>query len=266
LSGESHCRANIDLPGAQMELVDALHQTGKPIVAVILAGRPLTIRPILNKVKALLYAWHPGTMAGPAIADLLFGQEAPSGKLPVTFPTHVGQIPIYYAHKNTGKPATPESWVKMDDIPVGAFQLSIGNTSHYLDEGFEPLYPFGYGLSYSTIDYTDIKVSHSSMIMGDILEVSAVVRNTGDYDKEEIVQLYVRDLYASRTRPVKELKGFKRVYMKSGETRQVSFEIDTNSLAFTNQKMMRVTEPGKFHVWIGGDSRTQLRSEFEIVQ
>jgi beta-glucosidase len=233
---------------------------------VILAGRPLTIRPILNKVQAILYAWHPGTMAGPAIADLLFGVESPSGKLPVTFPTHVGQIPIYYGHKNTGKPATKESWVRMDDIPVEAFQLSIGNTSHYLDEGYEPLFPFGYGLSYTIFEYKDIKLNKAKMSLNDKLEVSAIVSNRGMYDADEIVQLYMRDLYASRIRPVRELKGFKRINLRAGESKTVSFEIKAEDFSFYNQNMEKVTEPGIFHVWIGGNSNTQLRAEFEILE
>ena len=264
LSGESHCRANIDLPGAQSELVDAISQTGKPIIAIILAGRPLTIRSILDKVQSVLYAWHPGTMGGPAIADIIFGNESPSGKLPVTFPTSVGQIPIYYAHKNTGKPATKESWIKMDEIPVGAFQLSIGNTSHYLDEGFEPLFPFGYGLSYTSFTYDDIRLSPSTIPLDGSLKVSALVSNTGSFDGEEIVQIYTRDRYASRTRPVKELKGFKRIHLKAGESTRVTFNIEADDLAFYNLKMQYVTEPGDFFVWIGGDSNTQLKAEFAI--
>ena len=266
LSGESHCRADIDLPGAQEELVEVINQTGKPIVAVILAGRPLTIRSILDKVRAVVYAWHPGTMAGPAIVDLLFGVESPSGKLPVTFPTHVGQIPIYYAHKNTGKPATKESWIKMEDIPVEAFQLSIGNTSHYLDEGFEPLFPFGYGLSYTKFEYKDIQLSQNEIPIQDQVEISALVTNTGEYGADEIVQLYIRDLYASCTQPVKELKGFKRIHLNPGESKRVTFKLNAEDLAFYNQQMQRVSEPGSFRVWIGGDSDAQLKAEFEVME
>jgi beta-glucosidase len=264
LSGESHCRANIDLPGAQSELVDAISQTGKPIIAVILAGRPLAIRPMIDKVQSIMYAWHPGTMAGPAIADLIFGVESPSGKLPVTFPTTVGQIPIYYTHKNTGKPATKESWTRMEDIPVGVFQLSIGNTSHYLDEGFEPLFPFGFGLSYTNFEYQDIELDSSLIPINGTLRVSALVSNTGNYDADEIVQLYVRDLYASRTRPVRELKGFKRIHLKAGESTRVIFKLHASDLAFYNLKMQRVTETGDFYVWIGGDSNAQLKAKFAI--
>jgi beta-glucosidase len=266
LSGESHSRADIGLPGAQVELVEAIAKTDKPIVAVILAGRPLTIRDILDKVDALLYAWHPGTMAGPAICDVLSGRVAPSGKLPVTFPTHVGQIPMYYAHKNTGKPPTPESWVKMDDIPVGAFQLSIGNTSHYLDEGYEPLYPFGFGLSYTTFEYKNIQLSAKQVRMGESITLSVEVINTGNFDGDEVVQLYVRDLFADRTRPVRELKGFKRITLKKGQSDTVTFEIETDDLAFHNRQMKLVTEPGEFQVWVGSDSRATLTANFEIIK
>ncbi len=265
LSGESHCRADISLPGAQQQLVETLAETGKPVVAVVLAGRPLTIGSILDKVHAVLYAWHPGTMAGPAITDLLFGVESPSGKLPVTFPLAVGQIPIYYSHKNTGKPATKESWQKMDDIPVEAFQLSIGNTSHYLDAGFEPLFPFGFGLSYTTFEYKNIKVSANRIKMNETVDISAEVRNTGQLAGEEVVQLYVRDLFADRTRPVRELKGFKRIRLEPGEQKIVTFTLGTKDLAFTNRKMQKVTEPGKFFVWIGGNSNADLKTEFEII-
>jgi len=266
LSGESHCRADIGLPGAQEALVDVLAETGRPIVAVILAGRPLTFRNILDKVDAVIYAWHPGTMAGPAICDVLSGKVAPSGKLPVTFPTHVGQIPIYYAHKNTGKPPTPQSWVKMDDIPADAPQLSIGNTSHYLDEGYEPQFPFGFGLSYTTFQFSDLQISGPRVAMGESVKISVRVTNSGQYDGHEVVQLYVRDLFADRTRPVRELKGFKRITLKKGQSDTVTFEIETHDLAFHNRQMKLVTEPGEFQVWVGSDSRANLTANFEIIK
>jgi len=266
LSGESHSRADINLPGAQVDLVAEIAQTGKPIVAVLLAGRPLTISNILDKVDSVLYAWHPGTMAGPAISEVVFGEVVPSGKLPVTFPTHVGQIPMYYAHKNTCRPATPESWEKMDDIPVGTFQLSIGNTSHYLDEGYEPLYPFGFGLSYTTFSYKNIKVDKPKIKLDETVEISAEVSNTGNYDAVEVAQLYVRDLFGDRTRPVRELKGFKRISLKRGEKQTVTFALAKDNLAFHNRDMEYVTEPGEFQVWIGGDSNCELSAKFEIIR
>jgi len=189
LSGESHCLANIDLPGAQMELVELVATAGKPIVATILAGRPVTFEKVEPLMDAILYAWHPGTMAGPALSDLLFGIVSPSGKLPVTFPRHVGQIPIYYNHKKTGKPASNETWERYDDIPAEAPQLSIGNTSHYLDYGFEPMYHFGFGLSYSTFEITDIKLESNQVRAGAILKVCAKLKNIGNYEASEVVQL-----------------------------------------------------------------------------
>ncbi len=266
LSGEAHCRADISLPGAQEALVSALHETGKPIVAVIMAGRPLTIRPILPQIDALLYAWHPGTMGGPALSDLIFGIENPSGKLPVTFPTTVGQIPIYYAHKNTGKPPTKKSWVKMEDIPVGTTYIADAFTAHYLDEGFEPLFPFGFGLSYTSFKYADIRIPRQEIEPGEIPEITVNVSNTGKYAGEEVVQLYIRDLVGDRTRPVRELKGFKRIALEPGQTRKVHFKLNTDALAFHNRKMQKVTEPGQFRVWIGGDSKAELSASFTITE
>ena len=202
LTGEAHSRANIDLPGAQAELVRELREAGKPVVAVILAGRPLTIQNVLEEVDALVFAWHPGTMGGPAIADVLFGVESPSGKLPVTLPRVVGQIPIYYAHKNTGKPATPDTYVHIDDLPVRGAQAAYGMTSHHLDAGYTPLFPFGYGLSYTRFTYSDIRLSRDTVAMSESLTVRAVVTNSGDVVADEVVQLYVRDLVGDVTRPV----------------------------------------------------------------
>jgi beta-glucosidase len=264
LSGESHCRADIGLPGAQEELIREIAKTGKPVVAVVLAGRPLTFEDVIGELDALLYAWHPGTMAGPAITDVLTGKVVPSGKLPITFPRHVGQVPVYYNHKNTGKPATDESWQRLDDIPAEAPQLSIGNTNHYLDYGFKPWFPFGYGLSYTTFGFSDIRISDPVVALGDSLIISAKLRNSGEYEATEVVQLYIRDMVGSRTRPVKELKGFKRISLKPNEVKEVVFHLHTNQLGFHNQKMQYVTEPGDFRAWIGSDSEASLEISFKI--
>jgi beta-glucosidase len=265
LSGEAHSRADISLPGAQAELVRRIRQTGKPVVAVIMAGRPLTLTNIVDDVDAILYAWHPGTMGGPAIADLLFGIESPSGKLPVTFPRMVGQIPIYYNHKNTGKPPTPETTIHIDDIEVNAPQTSLGMTAFHLDAGYTPLFAFGYGLAYVEFDYQNISVSPNEVGLGGIVTVSAELTNKGDVAADEVAQLYVRDLVGNVTRPIKELKGFKRVRLEPGETVTVEFDLHSDELAFYGRNMQLVTEPGEFHVWIGGSSETALRTEFRIV-
>ena len=265
LSGEAHSRADIDLPGAQVDLVRALRAAGKPVIAFILAGRPLTVENILQDVDALVFAWHPGAMGGPAIADVLFGVESPSGKLPVTFPRVVGQIPIYYAHKNTGKPATPDTYVHLDDLPVRGAQAAYGMTSHHLDAGYTPLFPFGFGLSYGRFNYTEIELSRSTLGMSDSLTVQAIVTNSGDMEADEVVQLYVRDLVGDVTRPVKELKGFQRIRLQPGESSTVSFALNSADLAFYGQDMELMTEPGEFHVWVGGSSDADLRASFTLV-
>lgn len=265
LSGEAHSRADISLPGDQAELVRRVREAGKPIVAVILAGRPLTLTNIVDKVDAILYAWHPGTMGGPAIADLLFGVESPSGKLPATFPRMVGQIPIYYNQKNTGKPPTPDTVVHIDDIDARAPQLSLGMTAFHLDAGYTPLFAFGHGLSYTDFDYRAINVSAEEILIGETVTVSAELTNSGEVAAEDVVQLYVRDLVGNVTRPVKELKGFKRVFLQPGQKEIVTFELHTDDLAFYGRNMQLMTEPGEFHVWIGGSSETGLRGTFRIV-
>lgn len=265
LSGEAHSRANIDLPGKQIELVRALKESGKPVIAFILAGRPLTVGNILESVDALIFAWHPGTMAGPAVADILFGVESPSGKLPVTFPKLVGQIPIYYAQKNTGKPATPDTYVHFDDLPVRGAQAAYGMTSHHLDTGYTPLYPFGFGLSYTRFAYSDIELSSAEIAIGESLTVTALLSNEGNVEADEIVQLYIRDLVGNVTRPIKELKGFQRVRLNPGERRTVSFELEPADLSFYGRDMQRLVEPGDFHVWIGGSSDAELRAEFKLI-
>ncbi len=266
LSGESHSLANIDLQGAQEELIRELSTSGKPMAAIIMAGRPVTFEKVEHHLDAVLYAWHPGTMAGPALVDLIFGNVSPSGKLPVTFPRHVGQIPIYYNHKNTGKPATDQSWERLDDIPAEAPQLSIGNTSHYLDYGFEPMYPFGYGLSYSNFEISDVVVENTQLAIGENLRVSFTIKNTGNVEAAEVVQLYTHQLFGSRTRPVKELKAFEKILLAPGEQQQHVLQISTHDLGFHNPQMEFVTEPGKYHLWIGNSSQSGIQKDFEIIK
>lgn len=265
LSGEAHCRADIGLPGAQVELVRRVRAAGKPVVAVIMAGRPLTLGGIVDEVDAILFAWHPGTMGGAAIADVLFGLESPSGKLPATFPRMVGQVPIYYNRKNSGKPPTPDSVVLIDDIPTGAPQTSIGNTAFHLDAGYRPLFPFGFGLSYSQFGYENLRLSTHGLVVGDVLKVSVDVTNLGRIVADEVVQLYVRDLVGSVTRPVRELKGFRRIRLDAGCTTTVDFELRAEDLAFFGRDNTLVTEPGEFHLWVGGSSEAELGTSFRLV-
>jgi beta-glucosidase len=266
LSGEGHSRAYLNLPGAQEALIADIARCGKPIVLVILAGRPLTIGAIAEKADAILYAWHPGTMGGPALADLIFGVESPSGKLPVTFPKAVGQIPVYYAHKNTGRPPEMLSLTMIENIPRRAYQSSLGDASRYLDIGYLPLYPFGYGLSYAEFVYANLKIPINIIRYGETLRVSVEVTNAGDREAGEVVQLYIRDITASLTRPVKELKAFERIRLKPKETRVVIFDLSSKVLGFHNSAMNYVVEPGKFNLWVGGDSQAELTAEFEIAQ
>jgi beta-glucosidase len=266
LSGEAHSRADINLPGAQEELIKELYKTGKPIVLVIMAGRPITLGNILPYLSSVLVAWHPGTMAGPAISDLLVGKISPSGKLPVTWPKTVGQIPIYYNHSNTGRPADPKTFVQIDSIPVEAWQSSLGNNSHYLDAGYAPQYPFGHGLSYTNFSYQNIHVEKSSLKMGDSLIVTAEISNVGSIKGVETVQLYVRDMVASLVRPVKELKGFSQIELLPGQKKLVRFSVSTNELSFYNAEMKYKTEEGKFKVWIGTNSDQGLEADFQLVK
>jgi beta-glucosidase len=266
LSGEAHSRADIDLPGDQVELVRRVRAIGIPVVVVIMAGRPLTLANIIDEVDAILFAWHPGTMGGPAIADLLFGRASPSGKLPVTFPRMVGQVPIYYSQKNTGKPPAPELVVHIDEIGLQAPQTSFGMTAFHLDAGYQPLFPFGFGLSYGDFHYADIRVSASEVRLGETVRISAEVSNHGPMAAAEVVQLYIRDLVGSITRPVRELKGFRRVRLEPGQTATVDFDVHTDELAFYGRCMRLETEPGEFHAWIGGSSLAPLRTAFQVVR
>jgi beta-glucosidase len=264
LSGEAHCRSNINLPGCQEALINAVYKTNIPIVLVVMAGRPIILENILPKVDAVLFAWHPGTMGGPAITELLFGEECPSGKLPVTFPRTVGQIPLYFAQKNTGRPASETSFIDINDIKPRAPQTSLGMTSTHLDTHFSPLFPFGFGLSYTQFEYKNIKVSQPSIMMGESIKISAIISNVGKFDADEIVQLYIRDLFGSVTRPVKELKGFQRIYLPAGQSETVVFKLHTDDFAFYNRQMDFVTEAGEFNAWIGGNSDTKLKTTFEL--
>lgn len=265
LSGEAHSRADIGLPGDQALLVRRLRETGTPVVAVIMAGRPLTLTDIVDEVDALLFAWHPGTMGGPAIADLLFGRESPSGKLPATFPRMVGQVPIYYSQKNTGKPPSPEQVVHIDAIDQHAPQTSLGMTAFHLDAGYRPLFPFGFGLSYADFRYADIRATAAEVRLGGSLEISARLTNHGPVAAAEVVQLYVRDLVGSVTRPVRELKGFRRVWVEPGQSVTVAFELHTDQLAFYGRSMRFAAEPGEFHAWIGGSSDADLGISFRVL-
>lgn len=265
LSGEAHCRSDVTLPGAQLELIDQISAVGKPVVLVVMAGRALALESVPHSVHAVLYAWHPGSMAGPALADVLFGAVSPSGRLPVSLPRVGGQIPIYYAHKNTGRPATPETFVHIDDIDPGAPQLSIGNTSFHLDVHPSPLYPFGFGLTYGDVQYRAVNCPNPQIRLGGTLEVIAEVVNQGAVAVDEVVQVYVRDLVGSVTRPVRELVAFRRVRLEAGEMRHVRFELDSDAFAFHGRDMKKKTEPGRFHLWVGGHAATTHHTEFEIL-
>jgi beta-glucosidase len=262
LSGEAHSRAFLNLPGAQEDLVAAIAKTGKPMVAVIMAGRPLTFQSVTAQVNAVLYYFHPGTMGGPALADLLLGNTSPSGKLSVSFPRTVGQIPIYYSHKNTGRPPSPQSL----GIPMGTPLDPKDFTSKYLDVDYTPEYPFGYGLSYTTFSFNNLKLSQSAIKADGELTVSAEIANTGQMEATEVVQLYIRDLFGSVTRPVKELKGFQRVTLKPGESKTVSFVLKAQECGFSGLDNTYVVEPGDFKVWIGWNSDQGLEGDFKITQ
>lgn len=264
LSGEAHSRADIDLPGKQAELIGALKATGKPVIVVILAGRPLTIQTVLEDCDALLYAWHPGTMAGPAIIDLILGNAEPVGRLPVSFPRMVGQIPIHYNRKNTGRPPSPNEVVHIDDIPAGAKQTSLGMTSFHMDAGHTPLFPFGFGLSYTHFSMWDLYVSSGTMTPDDTLIAGLHMKNEGTRRGTQIVQLFIRDMAASLTRPVRELKAYQRITLEPGEIRHVMFELTTDHLAFNRRDGTYGAEPGEFEVWAGADAHAHLCARFRL--
>ena len=263
LSGEAHSLSDLNLQGAQSELIAEVAKAGKPVVVVVLAGRPLTIERDLANCDAMLYSFHPGTMGGPALADLIKGNAVPSGKLPMTFLRAAGQAPFYYNHNNTGRPCNGTETL-LEDIPIAAGQTSLGCTSYYLDTGYGPLFPFGYGLSYTTFEYGKPSVEKSDLGRDDVLRVSFDLKNTGRYEGTEVAQLYVQDKVGSVVRPVKELKRFERVTLAPGETRTLTFELPVSELAFWNIDMEYVVEPGDFILWVAGDSASGEPVDFHV--
>lgn len=249
MSGESSSRTDLGIPDVQRELLEALVKTGKPVVLLLFNGRPLTLEWESAHVPAILDVWFGGSETGDAVADVLFGDVNPSGKLTMTFPKNVGQIPIYYAHKNTGRPLAEGAW----------FQKFRSN---YLDVDNEPLYPFGYGLSYTTFSYGAVSLSAKEMSRDGKLTASVQLTNTGSVDGKEVVQLYIRDIVASVTRPVKELKGFQKVFLRAGESRTVSFDIDASALGFYDAEGNYLVEEGEFQVFVGPSSQTRNSENF----
>lgn len=264
LSGEAHCLADISLQGSQSQLISELSKTGKPVVSIFIAGRPMTIEKEVEQSDAVLFSFHPGTMGGPALADLLWGFAVPSGKVPLTFPKMVGQIPVYYSQNNTGRPATRKE-LTLKDTPVEAGQTSLGCTSFYLDAGFDPLFPFGFGLSYTTFEYSDIQLSSTTLKKNDTLSVTVNLTNSGSVEATEVVQLYVQDLVGSVARPIKELKRFKRVSVKPRESAKVTFDLPIEDLAFWNIDMKKVVEAGDFKLWVAGDSNSGEPVIFKVI-
>jgi len=253
-TGEAGSQTNIDLPAIQKEFLIELNKLGKPIVLVLMNGRPLTLSWENENMDAILETWWSGTRGGEAIAQTLFGDNNPNGKLPISFPRNVGQVPIYYNHKSTGRPY------------LGVKDPEQKYKSRYTDVDNSPLYPFGFGLSYTTFSYANLKVSAAKIGFNGKLKISVDVTNTGNYDGAEVVQLYVKDLVASITRPVRELKGFEKITLKKGEKKSVSFEISSEDLKFYNLDMKNVAEPGDFEVFVGGNSDATLKGKFELVK
>jgi len=248
MSGEAASRTSLELPGHQLALLKALHATGKPIVVVLMNGRPLTIVWVAENVPAILETWFAGSQAGHAIADALFGDVNPGGKLPVTFPRVVGQVPIYYNHKNTGRPP----------------QRDNKYTSKYIDAPWTPLFPFGYGLSYTQFRFSNLRLSRARLSANERLEVAVDVENTGRRAGDEVVQLYIQDVAASATRPVRELKGFARITLAAGERRTVRFELGPEHLGAHDRRMRFAVEPGQFKLYVGNSSVGGLEGRFEV--
>ncbi|MNS91846.1 Periplasmic beta-glucosidase precursor [compost metagenome] len=253
MSGEAKSRSNIHLPGVQEELVKVIQATGKPVIVLINAGRPLVFNWTAENVPAILYTWWLGSEAGNAIADVLVGDYNPSGKLPMTFPREEGQIPIYYNHFNTGRPAKNDA--------------DLNYTSAYTDLSISPKFPFGYGLSYTTFEYSDLKLSKKKMRNTETIEVLVNITNSGKVAGEEVVQLYLRDKVGSVVRPVKELKGFEKIKLNVGETKTVKFSIDNKKLSFYNAKLVYGSELGDFDLMIGSSSEDiRVNDTFELIK
>jgi len=263
MSGEAHCLADLNLVGAQKEMLRALAKSSTPLVTVVMAGRPLTIGDELAESDAVLYSFHPGTMGGAALAELIMGDASPSGRTPVTFPSMVGQVPIYYARHQVERPAG-ENEMLLYDIPVGSGQTSTGCRSFYLDAGKDALIPFGFGLTYTTFEYGDLKISDSQVGVSDSLTISTVLTNTGKVAGTEVVQLYVQDCVGSVARPMKELKRFRRVTLQPGESTEVAFKLPVSDLSFWTYAMEYKVEPGDFKAWIAPNSHVGNSISFVV--
>ncbi|MCA9251017.1 MAG: glycoside hydrolase family 3 C-terminal domain-containing protein, partial [Phycisphaerales bacterium] len=248
LSGEAHSRSMLGLPGIQLDLAKEIIGLNKPTAVVLMAGRPLSVPWLAENADAMLMAWHLGVETGNAITDVLFGAYNPGGKMPITTPRNVGQVPIYYAHENTGRPPTDERY-----------------TSKYIDVPWTPLYPFGYGKSYTTFSFADLNVNGTEFAPDATIEASVALTNTGKVAGDEVVQVYTRDMVATLTRPVRELKRFKRIHLQPGETKTVDFKIAVSELGFFDNNGQYRVEPGTFKLWIGPDSEATLGAEFEVV-
>jgi len=255
MSGEAHSRAYLGLPGRQQALIEAVVATGKPVVAVVMSGRPLVLSWMAEHVPATLQAWHGGVRAGRAVAEIVMGHVNPSGRLVVSFPRTEGQIPVHYAHKSTGRPVNER----------GVIQFNRAHRTQYLDELTTPLYGFGFGLSYTTFEYRELRVETPQVTQGDTLVVSATVGNIGTRAGDEVVQLYVQDVVGEITRPVRELKEFKRISLEAGESRRVVFEMPVQELGFHGLDMRYIVEPGEFRVWIGPNAYEGLIGSFTVL-
>jgi len=254
ISGEAHCRAFLGLPGQQQALADVLLETGKPVIIVLFAGRPLVIPQLDEQAAAILMAWHGGNRSAQSVCNVLLGKVNPSGRLTASFPRSEGQIPVYYAHKSTGRPADS----------AGTVQFDRGHRSNYLDLSNQPLYPFGYGLSYTQFVYSNLKIANPQLPIDAELEVTITISNSGKLAGTETVQFYVQDCFASVTRPVKELKQYQKVTLPAGESQILTFRLPAQTLAFLDATLQPVVEPGKFKFWIGPNAAEGIEGMFEV--